>query len=601
MTNSLSRETELNPSLDQPSPESAEPHADRPEGPLIAAPQARLVADEVNDHGATDEVANQPENRPSDQSDNQLSDQIDDPAIAGPSESLDHDSFDGGPTEFGADDASPIGADELLDSLLGEEAIDPSSVNDGGPPTPPPTFELEFESPPSPAEREIYEPTEVELHRMPPPVVKTPEPPAAAVEDQSASEGLAARATAPEIGPLELRQIAGLTSGSTMRLEPQCYDFAQDDGVVGFQIQVDRNDRAVVIPHATTTRIDTVEIDRPSVIGLGVLDVGSARFLARHRREHKRATDWLDLHDAVDRPEPLVEVPPNLGLASADSGKPTKRRRGRRAKRDDQQNAAKRPTLDAASWEFIERIRSIRIELTDRERYLHPDPAELAERARQRAPILAIRPPGHPLFGKVSVIAADMPWMPRFDEISAIPDYLGTHLKPLMSLPSQPIAADLMVGPLGIVGNPSARTACARHVITSLYGLSTPELRLHIATTPERDRVWDWCYELAPPAPIDIESTFPIVIVDGMASFAGSGLAHADAIEHKAGAVFLADSVEDLPSYCGTVLQVDGAGSGLLTNNLGNIIAGTPIGITTALAAEIADDLVAVMERRHRR
>jgi hypothetical protein len=592
MTDSLSRETELDPSVEPSSPESAEPQADRHGGPLIAAPQARLVADDVEDHGATDLTSDG------------TADHVDKPAVGSPGDEAaevpDHVPPNGDRPAFGSDDTSPIDADELIDSLLGDEAIDPNSVNDSSPPTPPPTFELDLEPPPSPAEREIYEPTEVELHRMPPPVVKTPEPAAVPVEDESASERLTARATAPELGPLELRQIAGLTSGSTMPLEPQCYDFAQDDGVVGFQIQVDRNDRAVVIPHATTTKIDTVEIDGPSVIGLGVLDVGSARFLARHRREHKRATDWLDLHDAVDRPEPLVQVPTNLGGRADGSGKPIKRRRGRRGKRDAERDAGKRPTLDAASWEFIERIRSTRIELTDRERYLHPDPAELAERARQRAPILAIRPPGHPLFGKVSVIAADMPWMPRFDDISAIPDHLGEHLKPLMSLPSQPIAADLMVGPLGIVGNPGARTACARHVITSLYGLSTPELRLHVASSPERESVWDWCYEVAPPGPIDIVSTFPIVIVDGMASFAGSGLAHADAIEHKAGAVFLADSVEDLPSYCGTVLQVDGAGSGLLTNNLGNIIAGTPIGITTALAAEIADDLVAVMERRYR-
>ncbi|MGI9611971.1 MAG: hypothetical protein ACR2QO_03615 [Acidimicrobiales bacterium] len=569
--------------MDQTSPESDEPRPDRQGGPLIAAPQARLVADDAEDNGAPDHASDQ------------ASEPVEDPTIDAPGDRE---------PAFRADDTSPIDADVLLDSLLGEEAIDPHSVNDGAPPTPPPAFELEQAKEqvqePSPTDGEIYEPTEVELHRMPPPVVKSPEPEAVAAEDRSASDGLAARATAPELGALELRQIAGLTSGSTMPLEPQCYDFAQDDGVVGFQIQVDRNDRAVVIPRATTTRIDTIEIDGPSVIGLGVLDVGSARFLARHRREHKRATDWLDLHDAVDRPEPVVEVPPNLGEQADGPGKATKRRRGRRAKREAARNAAKRQTLDATSWDFIERIRSTRIELTDRERYLHPDPAELAERARQRAPILAIRPPGHPLFAKVSVIAADMPWMPRFDDISAIPDHLGEHLKPLMSLPSQPIAADLMVGPLGIVGNPSARTACARHVITSLYGLSTPELRLHIATTHERESVWDWCYEVAPPGPIDVVSTFPVVIVDGMASFAGSGLAHADAIEHKAGAVFLADSVEDLPSYCGTVLQVDGAGSGLLTNNLGNIIAGTPIGITTALATEVADDLVAVMERRHR-
>jgi hypothetical protein len=524
----------------------------------------------------------------------------------------------------GVDETSPIDADELLDSLLGDDAIDPSPVRDGAPPDPPSTFEI-----PEPAEpREL---TEVELHRLPPPSIETLNAPAetatpehtaipehtatperTAVSDEGAgspdlstSSGLTARATTPELGRLELRQIAGLTSGTSMPLEAECYDFAQDNALVGFQVQVDRNDRAVVIPRAATTKIDSVEIEGPAVIGLGVLDVGSARFLVRHRRERKRATDWLDLHEAADSAEPLIEVPRNFGLdtgeASQPAEAPSRRKRRLRRKRGRDDTVAERPKLDPVSWEFIERIRSARVDLTDRERYLHPDPAELAERARHRAPILAIRPPGHPLFAKVGVIAADMPWMPRFDDIAAIPDSLGGYLKPLMSLPSMPIAADLMIGPLGIVGHPSATMACARHVVTSLYGLSTPDLQLHLATSDDRRALWDWSYELLSPGPIDTASTFPVVVVDGMANLEVSGLTHADAIEHRAGVVFLADSVEDLPSYCGTVLQVDGVGSGLLTNHLGNIITGTPIGITTAFASEMAADLVAVMDRRHHR
>ena len=490
------------------------------------------------------------------------------------------------------DDTSPIDADELIDSLLGDSAIDPHPVHEGTPPTPPSAFETERSAEQdraAPTSPERYEPSDDELRQMPPPVVD-PDP---------AEEPAAMRATTPELGPLELRQIAGLTSGSTMNLEPQCYDFAQDGGSVGFQIQVDRNDRAVVIPHASTARIDAIDVERPSVIGLGVLDVGSARFVVRPRREHKRPTDWLDQHDAADRPEPVIDVPLDLDASPEPSGDDRRRRGWRRKRRNGANGDGQEPALDAAAWEFIERVRSTRIELTDRERYLHPDPAELADRARKRAPILAIRPPGHPLFGKVSVMAADMPWMPQFDDITAIPDAVGERLKPLMSLPSLPIVADLMVGPLGIVGHSSATMACARHVITSLFGLSTPALQLRVATSDDRAARWDWCYELAPTDPVDGNGEFPVVIVDGMANFADSGLTHADAIEHRAGAVFLADSVEELPSYCGTVLQVDGGGSGLLTNNLGNIIAGTPIGITTAFAAEMADDLMTVMERRH--
>ena len=422
-------------------------------------------------------------------------------------------------------------------------------------------------------------------------------------ERLSSSERLAARATTPELGQLELRQIAGLTSGITMELEPDRYDFSQSAEGVGFQIEVDQNDRAVVYPGSAEAKLDTIAVTAPAVIGAGVLDVGSARFLVRHRRERKRATDWLDQHDSIDRREPLIEVPGNLGVAAdgSDGSEPPRRRRGRRRKRRGEDGEPTHQALDVASWEFVERVRATRIEVTDRERYLHPDPAELAERARHRAPILGIRPPGHPLFAKVGVLVADMPWMPRFDDIAAIPDSLGPHLKPLMSLPSLPIAADLMIGPLGIVGNRTATVACARHILVSLFGLSTPDLHLHIATDDDRIEMWDWALDLAPPRPVDIESGFPVVIVDGMENYAVTGLDHAHAIDHQVGAVILADGVGDLPSYCGTVLQVDAAGSGLLTNHLGHIIAGTPIGITTAFASTVADDLHAVMERRHSR
>ncbi len=513
------------------------------------------------------------------------------------------DSLSTGPdVENGRDDTSPIDADELLDSLLGDNAIDPHPIHEGAPPTPPSTFEMV---------RQPHEPSEAELRQMPPPSVEPAAPPGPAEQVdpgepvEPSRDRLVSRATVPELGQLELRQIAGLTSGSTMPLEPECYDFAQDGGAVGFRIQVDGNERAIVVPLASAIKLDAIEVHKPSLIGQGVLDAGSARFVVRHRREHKRPTDWLGQHDAAERPEPVIEVPPGLGSphdpAAGDASGSGRRGRGRRRKRrENVPGAAAEVAIDAASLELIDRVRKVRLELTDRERYLHPDPAELADRAQKRAPILAIRPPGHPLFAKVSIMAADMPWMPRFDDIAAIPDALGDKLKPMMSLPSLPIVADLMVGPLGIVGNPSATLACARHVVTSLFGLSTTELRLHVATTEDRAPRWDWCYELAPPGPVDPTDGFPVVILDGTASLADSGLTHADAIEHRTGAVFLADSVEELPSYCATVLQVDGAGSGLLTNNQGNIIAGTPIGITTAFASEIADDLMAVVERRQR-
>ena len=396
---------------------------------------------------------------------------------------------------------------------------------------------------------------------------------------------------------LELRQIAGLTAGIDLELDRAGHEFAEGDQSVAFTITVDDRDRALLVPGAMAVKLDTQPVSEPTLIGWGAIDVGSARFVVRPRRSFPRADEWLAQRDAFDRPEMEIEVPPTLGVLVTAPAEPN---RGRRRFGRHRSGGADAPveTLNAESWEFIDRIRAARADLTDRERYLHPDPAELMVRTRSRAPILGIRPPGHPLFAKVGVIVADMPWMPNFDDIRAIPDSLGRYLQPLMSLPSIPIAADLLVGPLGIVGSRAAAAACARHIILSLHALSTADLRVHIAASPERAPVWDWAYDLAVHDEINLDHGFPVVVVDGVENFGRYGLTHPDAIEHRVGVVILTDSIDDLPNYCGSVLQVDRSGSALLTNHLGHVIAGTPVGVADDFARHLADDLNTLYRQR---
>jgi hypothetical protein len=382
----------------------------------------------------------------------------------------------------------------------------------------------------------------------------------------------------PDTVNLELRQIAGLTAGSNMELDHAGREFAEGDSSVAFTINIDDKDRAVIVPGSVPVKLDTLPVREPTLIGWGALDVGSARFIVRPRKERRRAADWLEQHDSFDQPETVIEVPPSLTVQRPPIVEPD-RESGRRLfgrKRADIEVPVTE-TLDAASWEFIDKIRAARADLADRERYFHPDPAELLVRAQSRAPILGIRPAGHPMFARVSVMAADMPWMPDFDDIKAIPESLGPYLQPLMSLPSIPIAADLLVGPLGIVGSRAAAAACARHIVLSLYGLSTDDLRIHIAASAERMSVWDWAFDLVSHDDLDLDHGFSVVIVDGMENFEAAGLDHQDAVDHRVGVVILTDGIDDLPSYSGSVLQVDRSGSGLLTNHLGHVISGTPI------------------------
>lgn len=450
-------------------------------------------------------------------------------------------------------------------------------------------------APPEPPKRPTARPA-TPAEPEPAPVPETQPEPEAGAEQATVPGIVHPVATTAPLGKLELRQIAGLTAGNTMDLDATRYNFAESDGEVGFSIEVDENERVMVLPGSADASIDTVPVTEPTPLGSGILDVGSGRFLIRPRRERKRATDWLDQHEIVDQPEPEIAVPGDLADPIIEEVEPTSRRRFPWPR----PVASTVETLDVTTWEFIEKVRETRADVAERERYLHPDPAELAVRAKARAPILGIRPPGHTLFAKVGVMMADMPWIPKFDDINDIPESLGPQLKPLLSLPSVPIVADLTVGPLGIAGSRQAALACARHIIVSLYGVSTSDIHLHLAYADSERDAWEWASEITEEPPSADEKGFTVVIADGMDSFERTGIDQQDAIDAKAGMVVLADSVEALPSYCGSVLQVDLVGGGLLTNHHGHVITGTPIGITENFASEVADDLHRVMLKRGR-
>ena len=409
--------------------------------------------------------------------------------------------------------------------------------------------------------------------------------------------------TEPAEPQIELRQIAGLTAGMVMPLEDSIYDFAED-GEVRFALEVEDGQRVIVHPGTAAVAVDTVVVREPTTLGRGALDVGSARFVVGPRRERRRATDWLDRRDVFERDEPVIHVPPDLEPYAPvappvdDDPKPRRRRKGKRHAEVDEQPEPARP-LSAAAWELVDRVRAIRAETAERERYFHPDPAEMMLRADNRAPILGVRPPGHPLFAQVALICADMPWMPHFDDIHAVPDTVGEHLRPLMSLPSVPVPVDLTVGPLGIVGSRKAVLACARYALLSLYGSSSTELRLRLDTGFANGDEWAWAEQLCRPGALD--DGFTVSLVDGMVNFPVDDFSHHDALEVRVGLIVLAETIDELPVYCGSVLQVDDRGTAILTNHLGHAISGSSIGVSWNMADRLASKLASVMARRRSR
>lgn len=393
----------------------------------------------------------------------------------------------------------------------------------------------------------------------------------------------------PEI-VVELRQVAGLTSGAVIDLIQDTYDFAEGDDEAGFSLSVDDDGNVVVIPGSVPASIDGEPVAEPTLLGEGVLDVATARFTAQPQRARLSPSELAQRQVNAELEEPPIAVPDDLVDVDGDDGSG---RRGFKRKRD--------RLDDAANWEFFETVHQARDRQAERERHLHPDPTGLIDLVTTQAPWLGSRSYDHPQFGAVSIMLADLPWLPDFDDIRAIPDSVGFGLQPLLVLPSVPVVADLMLGPLGIVGSRAAATACARHLMTSLYAASTEDLRLHVVTSAERREQWEWARSLAPAAPLALaDNEQSVVVIDGMELFAEAGFDHADAIERRVSAVILADAVDQLPSYCATVLQIADNGSGILTNHRGDVIHGTPIGIPGSIAAGLAEDLVPII-RQHQR
>ncbi|MEM7341628.1 MAG: hypothetical protein AAF467_23475 [Actinomycetota bacterium] len=395
---------------------------------------------------------------------------------------------------------------------------------------------------------------------------------------------------------LQLRQIAGLTAGTIMDLQERSYDFADRDDSVGFSVLIDDYDRAVIVPGSAEASIDGEPIDEPTVLGSAVLDVGTARFTIQPVKDRPKASDWVDAHAFEDGDDnPLIEVPAELAEIPPEK---TSKRRGllrRKNKVDDDAQT------DVVTWEFTEAVRQTRIEIATRKRFSHPDPAELAIRAECAAPILGTRPPGHPEFAQFAAMSADVPWLPNFSDINAIPSDLGFQIQPLLALPSVPVVVDLTNGPFGIVGTPSAAEACARQVVLALRAMSTDELQIHLAPEWEDLESWTWAEELVEQGPLQLpdedDGTYPVALLDTSCQY-GNGFTHEDAISGDLGVVILAPEIEDLPPYCATVLQIDPTGRALLTNQHGQVIRGTPIGVPISAARDVAQDLIDLADQR---
>lgn len=406
------------------------------------------------------------------------------------------------------------------------------------------------------------------------PAVEAEEPTEPAVEPEPAPETV-----------LEMRQVAGLTSGSVMQLHVGSFQFHESDSDVGFAVVVDEDERAVVVPGTAAAHVDEVPLTEPTPLFDSVLDVGSACFTVRPHRPGPTAATRLAAIEETRRGPGAIAVP---DLTVADDGPAQNRssRFGALFSRSDGET----DTLDPRWWAFLETVREARSLVAERHRWLHPDPEELMSRLDRLDPGLWDRTRDHPLFGRIGLAYATIPWEPRFDDPDRIPMELHGLIREMSQLPWVPVTANLSLGPLGIVGARPAALAATRHAVLSLACLSAPsDLSFSIVTAKGLIDSWGWTSALPDSLFADDRpDAFPIAIADGMVHFDGAGLAHEAVLNNEMGLIVLAETVDELPDYCATILHLLPDGRCMVTNHLGEQVNGTPIGVTASFAAKIA-------------
>ncbi len=385
---------------------------------------------------------------------------------------------------------------------------------------------------------------------------------------------------------LEMRQVAGLTAGSVMDLHRGSFQFRESDREVGFSLVVDEYDQVSVIAGAAAAAVDEIPVEDPTPLGTSVLNVGSACFTVRPPRPAPDPKTLVAALEAARRPSKAIVVP---DFGAGDQSSPVQTSSSRFGSLFSKQFDDPDPVMDARSWEFLESIRDVRNIVAERHRYLHPNPEELRSRLERLDPGLWDRTVEHPLFARFAVAYSTIPWEPRFDHPEIIPEPLHRPIQEMSCLPWVPVTANLLYGPLGIVGGRSAALACARNAVLALACTTSPsDIEFSIVTAQGLVDDWNWTSSLPNSLFPSGTNNYCVAVADGMAHFDGAGFDHEAVKNNEMGLIVLAETLDELPDYCGTILLISPDGQCQVTNHLGERISGTPIGVTTDFAVAAA-------------
>ena len=410
-------------------------------------------------------------------------------------------------------------------------------------------------------------------------------------------------------GVLELRQIAGLTAGTSLPLDRGSFHFRNGGENVHFSLHVESQSRVMVVPGEGFIRINNEDLTGPTRLGTGVLDVGNARFVVRQRSTERRLPGDEILTDS----HPIITVPgfsQKFIAGTLAASHAQKRKRGifggltsgrwadpgsAESPAKSRRSAAGQPTftLDGTSWEFMDDIRDVRNEQADRHRAVHPHPEETLHRLKSGGHGLWTREPHHALFGRVAIAYADLSWSPLFDDPDAIPDALRPHIASLSTLPSVPVTANLPIGPLGIFGHRPSALAVARQALLAIATTSMPNsFEFGVFADDSFVNDWEWVNNLPETFFSADQQSQSFIFADGELGYQRAAELH-PIVQREAGVVTISDTLDGLPADCGTVVQVDENGYCRVTNHLGEMIDATPLGVTE----EFADDMAQVISQ----
>ncbi len=441
--------------------------------------------------------------------------------------------------------------------------------------------------------------------------------------------------TAPPTQELEFRQIAGLMAGEVMDLTPGTYEFGSEEtGTVGFSFNVSADGSIIVVPGSKGILLDTERIWDPTPLDGRTINAGSARFQVGRRRPEQRDRREIisgvapQIHDpivAVRLPSdtqadtagaiaaptnPTQPAPPAQAEPTTFGGFLGRNRRppiaGLPPAPASSMTALPAPPVPSAlvphmtvaeaglaKDHLAERLLRARADLATQRRDQHPNPEDIARRARAGSALCWNRRSDHWHFGQVAIATADVAWQPRLDNSANLSETERALVHGLSTLPSVPVTADLRVGPLGIVGSRQATLACARHIMTSMATLSSSDyLTITVLADADRRGSWDWAHRL-PHTGGASESAMPLLVVDGIEQLNDNGFGMALTDPGGVGAVLLANDVRSLPPTCSTVMILHETGTATILNHRdGTTVSGaTPHGISTTLAIETATHL----------